>query len=481
MKKKWISLTLLFTLLFSFLLTPLKIYGKEIDITGNTAQDAKVTTSSGEDVTGDNNLDRYDNYEITYNWSIPNGTNIQNGDTASFTIPNNVQIMNDTSFEVKTSDGEVIGTFTIKKGQRVGTLTFNSYLSQHPMTNIHGTLSIWGNGTVDQTYEQSELHKAGWIDGNNQPTWDILYNPNSEHRTNVVITDTLLGPQKLDPNSIQVSLGKADAQGNFTGTVDPSIKPIIEGNKFIIKIPDLNQAVQIVYHSTPTTSGEVSVNNKVSGKSDQLKVIQVGASLTVGGSGTAGGNTPPTPVPSESESYSTSESSSAPESTESTPHSDVSSSDQGHPGGHHSDKFPVGGESTTSVPEESDTSSTTSESLSESSSSNSESNSVSTTSFESSSDKDTTEISSTSTSSSETNTSNNDSISSTTSEKNHGVVGVGTTSTSYPNHKDKNANTISGDLPQTGTHSTQEWIFFGLVCVTLAAIGWITLEKRKQV
>lgn len=392
MRKKWISLTLLFTLLFSFLLTPLKIYGKEIDITGNTAQDAKVTTSSGEDVTGDNNLDRYDNYEITYNWSIPNGTNIQNGDTASFTIPNNVQIMNDTSFEVKTSDGEVIGTFIIKKGQRVGTLTFNSYLSQHPMTNIHGTLSIWGNGTVDQTYEQSELHKAGWIDGNNQPTWDILYNPNSEHRTNVVITDTLLGPQKLDPNSIQVSLGKADAQGNFTGTVDPSIKPIIEGNKFIIKIPDLNQAVQIVYHSTPTSSGQVNIDNKVSGKSDQLKVVQVGASLTVGGSGTAGGVIP---ISSDSNH----DLSSSPETTESFLESNINSS-----------------EIYSSEEKQSD--------------------------WYSSDNKE-------------------------------------TSSSSYPNHKDKDANTISGDLPQTGTHSTQEWIFFGLVCVTLAVIGWITLEKRK--
>ena len=481
-EKKWISLTLLFTLLFSFLLTPLNIYGKEIDITCNTAQDATVTTSSGENVTGKDDLDSYDNYEITYDWSIPNGTSIQNGDTATFTIPDNVQILTDTSFEVKTSDGEVIGTFTIKKGQHVGTLTLNSYLSQHPMTNIHGTLSIWGNGTVDQKYEQSEIHKAGWIDGNNQPTWDILYNPNSEHRTNVVITDTLFGPQKLDPNSIQVSLGKADAQGNFTGTVDPSIKPIIDGNKFTIKIPDLNQAVQIVYHSTPTTSGQVSVNNQVSGKSDQLKVMQVGVSLTVGGSGTAGGITP-TPVPSESESESDShsvpESSSAPESTESTPHSDMSSSDQGHPGGHHSDQFPVGGGSTTSVPEASDTSSTTSETVSESSSFTPESSTTSTTSSVSSSDKDTTKTSSTSTSSEE-DTTNTDSTSSTTDKKHHGIIGGGTSSSSYPNHKNKDANTISGDLPQTGAHSSQEWIFFGLVCVTLATIGWFTLEKKKQ-
>lgn len=271
-------------------------------------------------------------------------------------------------------------------------MTFNSYLSQHPMTNIHGTLSIWGNGTVDQTYEQSELHKAGWIDGNNQPTWDILYNPNSEHRTNVVITDTLLGPQKLDPNSIQVSLGKADAQGNFTGTVDPSIKPIIEGNKFIIKIPDLNQAVQIVYHSTPTSSGQVNIDNKVSGKSDQLKVVQVGASLTVGGSGTAGGVIP---ISSDSNH----DLSSSPETTESFLESNINSS-----------------EIYSSEEKQSD--------------------------WYSSDNKE-------------------------------------TSSSSYPNHKDKDANTISGDLPQTGTHSTQEWIFFGLVCVTLAVIGWITLEKRK--
>lgn len=62
------------------------------DITGLSAGDAKVTDSSGKDVTGWGNLNKFSDYNVHYNWSIPDETPVNNGDTATFTLPSNVQL-----------------------------------------------------------------------------------------------------------------------------------------------------------------------------------------------------------------------------------------------------------------------------------------------------------------------------------------------------------------------------------------------------
>ena len=91
------------------------VYAKEVTITGSN--DPVVTTMTGENVTDSGELDRYQSYNVSYKFSIPNGQNISSGDTATFTVPNNIQVLYDTTFNVTDKNGDVIGTFSIKKVQ----------------------------------------------------------------------------------------------------------------------------------------------------------------------------------------------------------------------------------------------------------------------------------------------------------------------------------------------------------------------------
>lgn len=121
-----------------------------------------------------------------------------------------------------------------------------------------------------------------------------MYNPNSEKRTNVTITDQLSGPQKLDKDSIEIQFGTV-ANGKFIAdSPQPKVEYTIVKREdgFTLKIPKLNRAVQVIYHSTPTKAGDLNLSNKVQGKSDQLGVKQNSSSIQVGGSGNASGDKP---------------------------------------------------------------------------------------------------------------------------------------------------------------------------------------------
>ena len=302
----------------SVLIFPLKALAANVSITGNGAADATVTTSGGENVTNNNDLNRYENYKVSYHWTLAPGSKVNDGDTASFTLPNNVQVLNDTTFDVTLDDGTVIGQFNIKEGEKVGTLTFNDYLSQHPMTNVSGHLSFWGNGTQNQSTEMPEINKVGWVNDQGKPTWSVLYNPKGEERDNVIIEDTLEGKQTLDKDSIKIEYGTmqngvfvADSQQPEGTTLDTNEKG------FKLSIPKLDKTVRITYTSTPENT-QFDLDNKVVATSDQLTMVQNDASITVGGSGDVTGTTESTTTSSSSESTESTTTPSSSESMEST-------------------------------------------------------------------------------------------------------------------------------------------------------------------
>lgn len=292
-----------------------QIKADDIAIIGNLAKDAEVTTEGGENVTGEQ-LDRYQYYNVTYHWSIPNGTTVKEGDTATFEIPSNIQILKDTSFEIKDSNDHVIGTFYIGEGSRIGTITFNNYIEDNDLTNVHGTLTLTGNGTTTTVNKDWSINKYGWLDQNNKPTWTVVYNPLGKHLSNVVITDTLKGAQVLDKSSIQIQYGTVDDNNQFHATsinTDPVKDGIvsIDDHGFTAKFDQLDTAIQIVYTTTPTTRANVNLDNVVTGESPELGISQDASSVQVGGSGSVSGDI-------ESGSSSTENSSIPNESTESS-------------------------------------------------------------------------------------------------------------------------------------------------------------------
>ena len=99
-----------------------------VSVSGLNANDATVWDDAGNNVTGQKDLDRYSNYTAKYQWKIEDGIVISAGDTASFSLPDNVVMNSDVTFNITNNDGKVVGTGTILKGQAQGTITFSNAL-----------------------------------------------------------------------------------------------------------------------------------------------------------------------------------------------------------------------------------------------------------------------------------------------------------------------------------------------------------------
>ncbi|MGX5378330.1 Ig-like domain-containing protein, partial [Ligilactobacillus sp. LYQ135] len=295
MLKKNIILTIIVTIIISLIGINMNqlIKAETVSIQGTAVKDAKITNSKGQDVTDQNNLNKWESYTVSYNWSIPNGTNIKSGDVAIFEVPDSIDVLATTEFAVKDSQGNVIGDFIINKGAHQGTLTFNNYYETHKYNNIHGTLTFSGNGNENQQVQNWEVNKNGWLNGNDIPTWVVVYNPNSEDLTNIQIIDTLKGAQKYILNSFQLQLGSVDKNNDFTveeNIADPFQYIKVDGDTFTLSLDNVHQAIRIVYQTQPTFSGSLNLENSVEAKSEQLGISSVAASIHVTGSGNADGD-----------------------------------------------------------------------------------------------------------------------------------------------------------------------------------------------
>lgn len=153
-----------------------------------SGSDATVTNSQGQKVDPSKIVgDGYTGYNISYNWSIPDGTDVSNGDTA-------------TTGNVYDSKGQVVGTIKFDKGDTTGTITFNNAL--HGLYGKKGTSTITAvkksTSSGSNTTPTWKINKTGWIDKDSEqngvPTkiyWDVVVNPSSDSLKDVKVTDTI--------------------------------------------------------------------------------------------------------------------------------------------------------------------------------------------------------------------------------------------------------------------------------------------------
>lgn len=269
----------------------------QVQANGTSAADAVITTAKGENVTGNNDLNKYVYFNATYKWSLPANTIVKAGDTATFELPSNVQIrVADTTFDVTDEEGHVVGSFTIKKGAHQGTLTFNDYFEKNNIKDIHGILNITVSGTEENKPSDWFLNKAGWLDAQNQANWTVVYNPKSLSLTNVEIKDTLQGEQVFDPSTVQVWFGTVDSNNQFVAekkVTNPIEQGLVTVNGKVMeaKFDKLDQAVQFVYQSKPLKVEEnLKLVNEVTGTSTELGSQSMTATIQLGGNGVADGS-----------------------------------------------------------------------------------------------------------------------------------------------------------------------------------------------
>ena len=274
-KKRNLLIVIASAIVAVFIAVGAAIHANEItSITGLSGSDATVTNSQGQ-VVDPATLpdDGWTGYNVNYNWSIPDNTNVANGDTATVTLPDGMVVNQDTTGVVKNSKGEVVGTVKFTKGSSTGTITFNDKLAGQ--YGKHGTLSVTavkkvkssastasgsatGGGSTNSNLTWG-INKAGWLDQgaekNGVPTkiyWDIVINPQGKSLKNVKVTDTIGDGQTYDNgsatfHSVEYHEGQESTR---TGTVSGTTS--VSGNTITFNLGDIDTPVEIEYETTIT-------------------------------------------------------------------------------------------------------------------------------------------------------------------------------------------------------------------------------------
>ncbi len=255
-----------------------------VSVSGLGAGDATVYDANGKNVTGQTDLSRFRAYTVKYRGSIADSTQINNGDTATFTLPSDVQIANTQTCNVYDQNGNVAGTATIQPGSQTGTITFNNDL--HGKLNRQVTLSVGVIGTTTTTTDNSNapstgsgnhpsgdtnpatlataINKVGWYDkdDNNLIHWDIVANLHNANLKDPVITDNMGPGMELVQGSVKVQEGYYD-NGTFTGAISaPNPQVTTNGSQITISVPSTNLAIHVSYEVKITNKDEANYENK---------------------------------------------------------------------------------------------------------------------------------------------------------------------------------------------------------------------------
>ena len=245
-----------------------------------TAHAADVTKNGQEITVNKPNVevtahgDKYSSVTVKYGVKFDDQLTINQGDRVNFTLPNELGLQTNYNFDVKSTEGNVVGNATANVETKNITTIFNSYFSTHPLNKTMNLelMTQWGtekvsgketkvydlnfNGTIVPT----TLKKTGTPDANevvnkwgaqdkNDPTtvhWGARLNYRKDNLTNVTITDT------LDDNHEYI---KGSLKARIISNIDPwtivseiAKENIVETDHgFTITLPTLDQIVSVEY------------------------------------------------------------------------------------------------------------------------------------------------------------------------------------------------------------------------------------------
>lgn len=282
--------------------------------------DVKVTTSG----------DRFSPVNVEYKTKFSDDLKINNGDKVIFNLPQELNLQTSYNFDVKGTEGNVVGKATASVENNNVTTVFNDYFTKRPLNKSMqlSLMTVWNkekvsgtetttydlnfNGTIISTKvdkdgvpdEKEIVTKWGEQDGN-IIKWAGRVNYKKANLTNVVITD------KWDNNQEYV---EGTLKARILSSIDPwtkigeVAKENIEfnSNGFTIKLPALNEIISLEYSTkvkdlskNPTNNLRVQADNNV----DWDKDVEVQIAR---GTGNVEGENKPEPVfeiPNEAPKY----------------------------------------------------------------------------------------------------------------------------------------------------------------------------------
>ncbi|MGF2384654.1 Cna B-type domain-containing protein [Lentilactobacillus otakiensis] len=258
-------------------------------ISGISSSDASY---NGKPITQDEikTFDKSTTYPLKYTYKIKSATKVNEGDTATVSLPAGTHFHDAQSFDILSNDGsnKVIGTFRAAANATSGTITFTNYFTTHN-NDMGGTISLPVSGEADSTPDTSGdyITKAGfqwkgsWEGKGNFPLdangryqyaeWDAKINPNNKSLTDVVVTDTLKNTdsQQLIPDDLVVQYADNDQAvpaNDYTLTYVPATNPTgftIKWNGTLSKAVNVLYLVKVTDPAYRATGAATTLNNHI--------------------------------------------------------------------------------------------------------------------------------------------------------------------------------------------------------------------------
>ena len=290
-----------------------------------TATEIKVDKPEVKVTTG---VDRFRPVTVEYKTKFDDNLKINSGDKVTFNLPKELNLQTSYNFDVKGTEGNVVGKATASVETNNVTTVFNDYFTKRPLNKSMqlSLMTIWNkekvSGTETRTYDlnfngtvvKTELGKdvvpdpqeivTKWgTQKGNIISWAGRVNYKKANLTNAVITDTWDNNQEYVEGSLKARLVSSINPWTEISEI-PKENITFNSNGFVIKLLALNEIVSLEYDlrvkdlsKNPTNNLRIQADNNV----DWSKDIEV--QIARGEGNVEGENKPVFEIPNEAPKY----------------------------------------------------------------------------------------------------------------------------------------------------------------------------------
>lgn len=230
-----------------------------LNVTGNTSESAVITDTKGKTIPKNEKFSEWQPVDVTYPDITIENKDISDGDTISIIIPENVQVKQNIKAPVLAKDKQNIGTFTILKGAKMGTIAITNakHVNSTPL-NRHLYVSFGAYGTVkdENTNDDWIINKVAWINQiNGNIVWNVAVNNQDGLENAIIIKDTPDDNQSLINNTVNVQYGHYQGQ-TFIVERQGTLPMIKTKDGFEVDLGRYSEKnAQITYETKPLTNG----------------------------------------------------------------------------------------------------------------------------------------------------------------------------------------------------------------------------------
>ena len=246
--------------------------------------DVKVTTRG----------DRFSPVNVEYKTKFSDDLKINNGDKVIFNLPQELNLQTSYNFDVKGTEGNVVGKATASVENNNVTTVFNDYFTNKPLNKSMqlSLMTVWNkekvtgnetttydlnfNGTIvttkvdkDGVPDPQEIVTKWGAQNGDTINWAGRVNYKKANLTNVTITDKWDSNQEYIPGSLKARiLSSIDPWTKIGEVAKENID--FNANGFTIKLPALNEIISLEYSTkvkdltkNPTNNLRVQADNNV--------------------------------------------------------------------------------------------------------------------------------------------------------------------------------------------------------------------------